>query len=321
MKKITFLLFFGICSFLQAQDYTVTAFNEPYQDLANATSVNNGQIWDDDFFAIPIGFNFELYGQNFSNIYISDIGNGAGLSFHTNPQANFSFLSPIMQDVLDKGFNQSVSPISYVMEGNVGDRIFKLEFKNVGFWGDDTFADYMDFQVWLYENDDSIEYRYGPNSINNPTESYEGETGPVVFFYPSFNIIDEGNLIEDGYYLMDDPVNPTILIVDNNTPEPANAIVGTILEGTVYRFDPDGLAVSNVYQMAVSFYPNPTQDLIHLQNPNQEDFKASLYDILGNEMNVQMQNEQMNLTSLASGTYFLNIKSKTRSKTIKVIKK
>ncbi|MGO1586077.1 T9SS type A sorting domain-containing protein [Mesonia sp.] len=321
MKKIIFLLFISISSFLQAQDYTVTAFNEPYQDLANATSVNNGQIWDDDFFAIPIGFNFELYGQNFSNIYISDIGNGAGLSFHTNPQANFSFLSPIMQDVLDKGFNQSVSPISSVVEGNAGDRIFKLEFKNVGFWGDETFADYMDFQVWLYENDDSIEYRYGPNSINNPTESYEGETGPVVFFYPSFDILNSGSFIEDGYYLKDNPVSPTVIVADNNTPEPQNSIIGTIPEGTVYRFDPDGLAVSNNQQIAVSVYPNPTKNMVYIENPLQEEFSTSLYDVLGNKIEVSIQNEQIDLTSVASGTYFLNIQSNTKSKTIKVIKK
>jgi hypothetical protein len=321
MKKNFLLLFIGICSILQAQNYTVTAFNEPYQDLSNSTSVNSGQIWDDDFYAIPIGFNFEVYGQNYSNIYISDIGKGGGLSLHSNPQANYSFLSPIMQDILDKGTNQSVSPISYVVEGSTGNRIFKLEFKNVGFWGDTTLADYMDFQIWLYESDNSIEYRYGPNSINNPTESYEGETGPEVFFYPSFDILNSGSFIEDGYYLKDNPVNPTVIVANNNTPEPQNSIVGTIPEGTVYRFDPDNLAINSNNQIAVSIYPNPTQNVLYIQNPKQEEFNASLYDVLGNKIKINIKNSQLDLSNVASGTYFLKIQSKSISKTIKLIKK
>jgi len=285
-------------------------------------------LWDDPSFAIPIGFDFEVYGQNYSTIYTSEIANGGALTFQSNVKSNYSIysiLSPIIQDILDKGTfnnsNQSLSPISYVVEGNASNRVIKIEYKNVGFWGDTTENDYMDFQVWLYENDNSIEYRYGPNSINNPTESYEGRTGPMVLFYPSVNVINSGSFNEDGYFLMDDPVNPTVIVANDNTPEPQNTIVGTIPEGTVYRFDPEYLAVSNTNQMAVSVYPNPTQDIIYLQNPKQEDFSASLYDVLGNKMKIQMQSEQMNLSSLASGTYFLNLKFKAASKTIKLIKK
>ncbi|MDT0295607.1 T9SS type A sorting domain-containing protein [Mesonia ostreae] len=323
MKKITLLLFFGISSFLQAQDYTVTAFNEPYQDLVNATSVNNGFLWDDPFFAIPIGFDFELYNESFSVLYSSD-NFSEGIFTLQQFSTTLTLLSPIAQDIISlEGANeQSLSPISYVVEGNVGNRIFKLEYKNAGFWDDITENDFINFQVWLYESDYSIEYRYGPSSINNPTESYEGETGPIVFFIPIIDLsVSEGSFIEDAYYLMDNPVNPTVIVVDDNSPEPQNPIVGNIPEGTVYRFDPDGLAVSNNQQIAVSVYPNPTQDLLHLQNPNQEEFSTSLYDVLGNKMKIQLQNEQMDLSSFASGTYFLNIQSKSKSKTIKVIKK
>ncbi len=321
MKKLTFIFFISICSVLKAQDYTVTAFNEPYQYLVNATSVNNGEIWDDPFYSIPIGFNFELYGQIFSTIYITDIGSGGALSFHSNPQTNYSFLSPIAQDIIDKGINQSVSPISYVVEGPVGNRIFKLEYKNVGFWSDFTLADYMDFQIWLYESDNSIEYRYGPNSINNPSAAYEEETGPVVFFYPSFDVLSSGSFIEDGYYLKDDPVNPTVIVADDNTPEPENAIVGTIPEGTVYRFYPEYLSVSNHNALAIKIYPNPTKNIVYIQNPKQEIFTASLYDALGNKIKMNIQENQIDLSSVAVGTYFLKLKTSNNSKTIKLIKK
>lgn len=321
MKKLLFIFFISFCSILQAQDYTVSAFNEPYQDLVNATSVNNGEIWDDPFYTISIGFDFELYDQTFNTIYITDIGNGGALSFHSNPQTNYSFLSPIMQDITDKGINQSVSPISYVVVGEAGNRIFKLEYKNVGFWGDFTMADYMDFQVWLYESDNSIEYRYGPNSINSPDISYDDETGPVVFFYPSFDIINSGSFIENGYYLKDDPVNPTVIVADDNTPEPQNPIVGTIPEGTVYRFYPEYLSVSNHTKLAIKAYPNPTQNVINIQNPNEENYTVSLYDILGNKLKIEIHGNQIDLSSFATGTYFLKIRTHSANKTIKVLKK
>ena len=191
MKKIIFLLFISISSFLQAQDYTVTAFNEPYQDLANATSVNNGMLWDDPAFSIPIGFDFEVYGQNYSTLYTSDEFSGGVFTFQQF-STTLSLLAPIAQDIVSKeGTNeQSLSPISYVVEGSVGNRIFKLEYENAGFWDDTTENDSMDFQVWLYETDNSIEYRYGPNSINNPNESYEEEIGPIVAFFPLFDLLD-----------------------------------------------------------------------------------------------------------------------------------
>ncbi|MDQ7916451.1 T9SS type A sorting domain-containing protein [Mesonia sp. MT50] len=321
MKKITLLFVFGISSLLQAQDYTVTAFNEPYQDLVNATSVNNGMLWDDPAFSIPIGFDFEVYGQNYSTLYTSDEYAGGVLTFQQF-STTLSLLAPIAQDIVSKeGSNeQSLSPISYVVEGSVGNRIFKLEYKNAGFWDDTTDNDSMDFQVWLYESDDSIEYRYGPNSINNPNESYEELPGPIVAYVPSYNLINE-TFNEDAYLLIEDPINPTVIIANNNAPDLESALIGNIPEGTVYRFDPDGLAVNNNQQIAVSVYPNPTQDVIHLQNAYQEEFSASLYDVLGNKLEISIQNEQMDLTSLASGTYFLTIQSKTKSKTIKMIKK
>lgn len=93
----------------------------------------------------------------------------------------------------------------------------------------------MNFQLWLYEGTNIIEYRYGPSSINNPKFSFEGSTGPHVSLLTSFNI--DTQLLEDiGYFMSGDPANPTVITLDAGAspPFPLTAVEGMIPDGAVY---------------------------------------------------------------------------------------
>src|SRR5690349_23647188 len=46
--------------------YTLTIHNEPYNNLTGATSINNGEAWDDPEYVVPIGIPFELNGNPIS---------------------------------------------------------------------------------------------------------------------------------------------------------------------------------------------------------------------------------------------------------------
>src|SRR5690554_3244922 len=204
--KLSILLCLSASLFLSAQNnYSFNATNEPYNDLVGSTSLNNGQIWDDPGYAIPLGFDFQLSTHVFNTIHIVDWSTGGVLSSTPSPAGIIPVLLPIGQDIIDRGYVWGVSQsnLSYKIEGAAGSEILKIEWSNVGFWDDMTGNDFMNFQIWLHKGTNIIEYRYGPSSVNNPYGSFEGETGPNVALFPKIDII-AGKLYDDNAYVLSD---------------------------------------------------------------------------------------------------------------------
>ena len=131
---------FSFCGFLQAQNYTFLKLNQPYVELVNPVSINQGEIWDDFDVPIAIPFTFNVNGQNFQELIMSD-------SFITFEGVLSEIISPMGNDLVDRGFNgdNSLSPLSYKVEGAVGSRIFKIQWKNCGSFDDSTLAMFVNF--------------------------------------------------------------------------------------------------------------------------------------------------------------------------------
>jgi hypothetical protein len=74
---------------------------------------------------------------------------------------------------------------------------------------------------------------------------------------------------------------------------------------------------------AISVYPNPVQDKLWFDNPNQiEIVKAEIYNIYGKLINSYSSvHEFIDVEVLEAGVYFLRIYSKKSAATIKIIKK
>ena len=76
---------------------------------------------------------------------------------------------PYGADIADRGYNTPISEsdVFYKLTGEPGSRIFKLEWKNVGFYREiaeqGTANNYTNFQLWIYEGSSDIEVRFGPN--------------------------------------------------------------------------------------------------------------------------------------------------------------
>ncbi|WP_299384414.1 T9SS type A sorting domain-containing protein [uncultured Lacinutrix sp.] len=74
----------------------------------------------------------------------------------------------------------------------------------------------------------------------------------------------------------------------------------------------------------VSFYPNPTNNQIEISNPKQLSLDISLYNVLGKKVleanTVSLRNQTLNLSSLNSGVYLVEIKAEGKSITKKLIK-
>ncbi len=306
----TILFFLFIVDLFSQSVYTFEYDNNTYQDLTNNTVLINND-WDDPSLAIPIGFDFQLGTFTFNTIHIVDWASGGTLSSNNNESGTMPQISIIGQDIVSKG--NGLSPISYKLEGANGSRIFKLEWKNYGFFDDTSYADYMNMQLWLYEGSNIIEYHYGDTSINNPTESFEGETGPMIGLLTGYNI-DTDQITDETYILTGNPTNPDVSIYhagDNN--EDISAINGVIPSGTIYRFIPQNVnSITDEIEINFNIYPNPSSRFINIRSTKNTPIKKiEIFDILGKNIMTfkNINNVPINISHLINGVYFIKIKN------------
>jgi len=325
--KLTILLFLTVSCYLTAQfSYDFNVSSKPYNDLVEGTSLNNGQIWDDPGYAVPIGFDFQIGPYIFNTIYIVDWSVGGVLSSKANDVGVASLLSPIAQDIIDLGFwgGASQSNLSYKTEGTIGNQILKIEWNNAGFVGSGSpNTDFMNFQVWFYEGSNIIEYRYGSSEINFPEDSFEGESGPIVFFIPSINIETEMLEGEDAYFLSGDPSSPTVIVVEpgNEPQEPIESLQGMIPDGTVYTFTPKDLSVGNFETIDFAVYPNPAGDYFNIRT-NALEYQINIYNNLGQQVkHFDNSSTQIDVTGLPAGLYLIEVETERGSLIKKLIKK
>lgn len=312
MKKIITLFFLLGTILVQAQTYTLESSNEPYEDLVGSTSLNNGQVWDDPAFTVPLGFEFTIGNFTFDTLFIIDEGLGGGISnlaeVTTSPA---SFIIPVGQDIIDLGYDAdtSMSEISFLTTGDAGSRILKIEYNNIGFIDDPAVSDFMNFQVWLYETSNTLEYRYGLSQIDSPNDSFEELSGPIVGFIPNANL-DDGILFSEGYLLEGDPANPTLVVLPIGDEDIDDiALGGVIPDGTVYSFIVETLGVTAFSETELVLYPNPATDFLNIQN-FEPGSAYQVFNNLGQQIKVQIDNSGVvNIENLRTGFYTLQLET------------
>jgi hypothetical protein len=208
--------------------YTLTTLSEAYADLTGSTSINNGEIWDDPEYFVPIGFPFELNGHPISILQFQ--GSGSLLASPTEDPDIATAVFPFEMDLVDRGelAGVSASPLSYKVEGATGSRILKVEWKNAGSY-EELFEGnsqdmFINFQLWLYEGTNRIEFRFGSNNINDP-----------ALFYGNFGIylgLTDADLSTDeftnSHFFSGLITAPELSMVEAT-------VEGTPAEGTVFR--------------------------------------------------------------------------------------
>lgn len=323
MKK--FILLYGFLLFINIMNaqsvYNFETNNSPYQNLSGSTSLNNGVIWDDPGFTIPLGFNFNIASYTFDTVYILEWSIGGVVSSNPVDGDIIPIFPVIAQDIIDLGYSNGVSQsnISYKTEGTEGNRILKLEWNNVGFFYDSTESDFMNFQLWLYEGSNTIEYHYGPSSINNPTESFEGETGPLVSLGTSYNSFT-GIMVDNGYFLSGDPTNPSIITLAAGDPVIITALQGMMPSGTVYRFVQQPLSISDYTTLNFDVYPNPVKDFLNLRYLTNIKSISIINELGQNIKQIPESRKQINVSDLHAGIYFIKIETVYGARVQKFVK-
>lgn len=287
---------------LTSGDYSFSKTTGTYADLTNANSINNGQLWDDPVGSVPIGFTFKLYDLMLDTVYFGmGLGGLVSSAIDANFEADYAII-PFETDLIDRGEFSGISqsPISYKLEGNAGNRVLKIEWKNAGFVGEigalGTLNDYVNFQVWFFEGSNDIEMHYGPNMVSNPVINYEGETGAFV------GISDK------------DLLNPYLLSGSPDNPELSDTLAcldGTPANGTIYRFSNLTAGNDNDQPEKVQFkiFPNPVHQVatVRISQGSLNHAELRFYDTFGRIVktirNIQTNEFFVDCSDLARGVY------------------
>lgn len=323
-------LFFSADVF--AQSYSFTVSNEAYQHLQGSTSLNEGRTWDDPDYEVPIGFKFKVFGNEFENVYFDGYSE---LMFLNNDNDEISIAAIDFLDVIDRAYDLdndedgpgSLSNISYLLDGQAGSRIFKFELRNVGFYEDisafDSSVSYGNYQIWLYENSNIIEFRYGESNIIKSVV-YDDVAGPVVMIADDYEVFFDD--IHSAVMLSGSPTNPQLNVFDKKRIDFENFpyLNDLIPNGTVYRFTPtDVIGVEKVVKNKAfaSVYPNPANNVVNIKNANFQYEKVTVKNIFGQVVQeINEYTEQVDISDLPSGVYFINLFSANASLDIKFIK-
>lgn len=291
----------------QSFPYEFSVINDPYFDLTAPNSISNADVWDDPFYITSTGFEVTLFDVLTNTIGIISPGSQVININEANPDT-VQVLMPYMADIMNASDTIAVSPISYQLEGPPGNAVFKLEWKDVGFYGEwnatNSYFNTTNFQLWIYQNTGVIEFRYGPNTIKSGSVLHFFGTGPLVLL--GHNVAFDGSGWEGLWALGGDPQNPTITTIPSGQqPLAEQSLTGEPESGTVYRFAPVVIGTQEkqpIHQLSV--WPTPASRELNITTLRGTNY--SIYNMQGQIMWSQTASStqmQIDITSWPAGSY------------------
>jgi hypothetical protein len=201
--------------------YGLAKDSSAYSDLTGVTTLLAGETFTNKHPGFHLPFSFNFCGTTTDTLVIETNGFIVFDRWNQISLVSFNAFSGYKDSL-----NQYVASINYTITGSSGNRIVKIEFKNLSMNGY-TFYDRISYQVWLYENGNKIEYHIGPNYYSTLEEGI-----PILI-----GAINQEMDTEDKAFLISgNPVSPSGAILSgeddflylNNIP----------FEGTIYRLTP-----------------------------------------------------------------------------------
>lgn len=243
MKKIKrhnylllILLVSNLSAFSQNFHYSLTKDSSTYSELNNPKILSASENSQNKNFIIHLPFHFNFCGSVSDSITIES--NGFIVFDKSKGLSSVAFNN---YGSKKDSLGNFVSSISYLTEGGSGNRIIKLQFKDLA-QSIFSSADYLSYQIWFYENPNKIEYHIGPNYASTipkpvfpPEISEEERTLMEVKGTVLIGLINRNmDTTDKAYLIKGDPSSPlgqtitgeTELVYINNIPN--NGIVYTL---------------------------------------------------------------------------------------------
>jgi hypothetical protein len=222
--------------------------------------------------------------------------------------------------------------ISYKVSGTTGSRIAKVEYRNVGFYEGDS-TENANFQIWLYEGSNKIEYHVGPSQVNANTLDLTAG-GSVLLLGLAYDANLSDSVMMHTVQLKNAVNNDTTIVADPsdfNLEQVMTLLYGTTypVNGSVFTFTPptdQPNSIADVPSQIGGLHPNPVTDKITVQLKEQPKAGATLSvsTITGKKLLIQpvsaLQTE-VNMATLPKGIYVLTYTAEGRRESFRVIKK
>lgn len=304
---------------------------------SSATMVPFPVDWDEEVsppISMPFAFNYqnvpvtaffiESYGSIYLNNYDEELGVGS--------------ITGINMDYESKGRGT----VWYETVGTTGNRILKIEFRNVGRWSDSTGNDTLNFQVWMYEANSIIEYRAGYNNV------------PASAFAQNMNdmMLDKDVVVAGLVSNLGDSISYSPDYISLHTTQYSNAAfsdtsitstelsanqalilellyLGYPVNGSIIRWVPHGTGVGlrKIDFDLATVYPNPSTDgffNIMMKDAVAHNATLMVYNVKGDVVHrakIQSQNTRIDLSKMAAGTYFGKIINGEKTGSFELVKK
>jgi len=244
----------------------------------------------------------------------------------TNVTNAIVFATDFIDRSIDPDTVRPVSTVGYQTSTAGSGAICKVEWKDIGFFGDTTSADSVNFQLWLYQNSGDIEVHWGPSRIaSNPLDIY-------TFGLPFFGFLKNSDAsatipFDYLYYVSNATTSPRVdsLTFSQLMASPLVGFPGYPSNGTVFKFSKVVTGVNGTQLNSyASLYPTLFTDEINI-DIKQGDFKgnAVLIDMNGKvvaQTKIANGRNKLNTSSLAVGNYVVNIRSEKESVFYKITK-
>lgn len=307
MKHIYILFIFLLFSYQSIaqnikQRYLLEVDQLEYTPLEDAIRISDNDDWTWDYidYEIMLDEPFRFLDIDISSFYIVDF----------SILDSDTYLELLLLDLSRSLQLDSSTYIQYKMEGEVGNRIFKVEWFNNGIVADTENNAYFNGQMWLHETSNIIDLFYGTGDVSDISFFFGGPVVGILTyeddpdseeFARHTNCIskvgDEEELIYTYVDFGDDvDVLPTLDVL------PAS--------GTRYRLIPDsGSAVKEITHIENLVYPNPVKDQLNLRNITNDQYdQIDIIDSNGKIMRSQQFSTSIDVKDLSSGTYSILLK-------------
>ncbi|PPK88158.1 putative secreted protein (Por secretion system target) [Neolewinella xylanilytica] len=326
-KPFTFCLLLCLSGYLSAQSYSFSVDTETYVDREDGRLLSGTSNWGSDYdlgFDIPLGFPFSFFGRSIDTLYFYERG------LYTVPQPaddifTGDLMVPNVADLADRSpaaEGDSRSPITYHLTGNAPARIGIIEWENVGYEDDiyrnNSSTEYTNFQVWLHEEDGTIEIHYGPSSAGVIAGLEETEPGVVMVKDYYENPATDSASWAELFYLKGDAASPrwegietiealdTLDLLLNN-----HAVSGTVYRFTARETSPSGLFQPAANPAPLPVFPNPTTGRFAIDLAGDlrlGEGRLNVYDAAGRAVgDLAYPAADFDLSALPDGLYHLRL--------------
>ncbi len=300
MKKPLFVcllasMLAGAGSALSQNSYDFQATTTSYTPLSGSTAIPWGDFNANDLYTIP-----GLNGQTFY-FFNTPFPMGGLKKFYIQSNGNLRIDNDSAIVIFDGAFMylDSIdvnSSVSYKIDGTPGAYIFKGQWKNLKI-REGQAVNFINFQIWVYQQTGVVEIRYGQSSSNNQS-GYTNANGPQVGTF--FSMVDFSQCFEKIW--VNGP--PTTIRLDSAKNYVFRAMLGVPIEGTMFRFVPrfNTTGIMDIQKgSGFRVYPNPVENILQL--PAKDDY--FLYQVTGRLIETFNSSNAIDMSSFENGMYIL----------------